>query len=97
MAGQVADVAGQVADVAGQVAGIVPAAGQVAWKALSDDDFVAPGSFAPRSMFDVPIGSARRFAADQWSIPRMKKVAAALGVTLNDIVLAMAAWRCART
>ena len=77
MAGRVADVAGRVADVAGQVAGIAPAAGQVAWKALSDDDFVAPGGFAPRSMFDVPIGSARRFAADQWSIPRMKKVASA--------------------
>lgn len=89
VAGKVAGVAGEVADVAGQVAGLVPAAGQVAWKAISDDDFVAPGSFAPRSMFDVPIGSARRFAADQWSIPRMKKVASTLGVTLNDIVLAM--------
>ncbi|GAB09502.1 wax ester synthase/diacylglycerol acyltransferase [Gordonia araii NBRC 100433] len=80
---------GAAADVAGQVAGIVPAVGQVAWKAVSDDDFVAPGTFAPRSMFDVPIGSARRFAADQWSISRMRAVAEQLGVTINDVVLAM--------
>lgn len=80
---------GAVADVAGQVAGLVPAVGHVAWKAMSDDHFVAPGYFAPRSMFDVPIGSARRFAADQWSIARLRAVADALNVTINDVVLAM--------
>ncbi|GED99197.1 WS/DGAT/MGAT family O-acyltransferase [Gordonia crocea] len=80
---------GAAADVAGQVAGMVPAAGQVAWKALRDDDFVSPGYFAPRSILDVPIGSARRFAADQWSITRLRAVADVLDVTLNDIVLAM--------
>ncbi|MFT3901238.1 MAG: wax ester/triacylglycerol synthase family O-acyltransferase [Gordonia sp. (in: high G+C Gram-positive bacteria)] len=77
------------ADIGKQVAGLVPAAGHVAWKAMNDEDFVSPGTFAPRSMFDVPIGSARRFAADQWSVSRMKKVADALGVTINDVVLAM--------
>lgn len=80
---------GAAADIAGQVAGLVPAAGQVAWKAINDEDFVAPGTFAPRSMFDVPIGGARRFAADQWSVSRMKAVSEALDVTINDIVLAM--------
>ncbi|MFT4200764.1 WS/DGAT/MGAT family O-acyltransferase [Gordonia sp. (in: high G+C Gram-positive bacteria)] len=86
---QIGKQVGAAADLAGQVAGLVPAAGQVAWKALNDDDFVSPGTFAPRSMFDVPIGSARRFAADQWSVSRMKTVAEALGVTINDVVLAM--------
>ncbi len=80
---------GAVADVAGQVAGMVPAVGHVAWKAARDHDFISPGYFAPRSMFDVPIGSARRFAANHWSISRLRAVAEALDVTLNDVVLAM--------
>jgi diacylglycerol O-acyltransferase len=47
---------------------------------------------APRSMFNVPITGARRFAAQDWSLERIKTVRrAAGGATLNDIMLAMCA------
>ena len=41
-------------------------------------------------MFNVRIGGARRAAAQSWSLERFKRVkAAAGGVTVNDVVLAM--------
>ena len=45
---------------------------------------------APKTMFNVRIGGARRAAAQSWSLERFKRVkAAAGGVTVNDVVLAM--------
>lgn len=44
---------------------------------------------APKSMFNVPVTSARRFAAQSWPIARIQQVAKAADVTLNDVVLAM--------
>jgi WS/DGAT/MGAT family acyltransferase len=44
---------------------------------------------APRTMFNVPIGGARRVAAQSWSLDRIKAVKSAAGVTVNDVVLAM--------
>jgi WS/DGAT/MGAT family acyltransferase len=44
---------------------------------------------APRTMFNVPITGARRFAAQSWPMDRLKKAGAPYGATLNDIVLAM--------
>ena len=81
--------AGAAADVAGQVAGLAPAAAKIAWSALRDDDYAAPLTTAPRTLLDVPIGSARRFAGEQWELSRLKAVAKALDITLNDVVLAM--------
>ena len=46
---------------------------------------------APRTMFNVPIGGARRCAAESWSLDRIKDVKNAAGVTVNDVVLAMCA------
>jgi diacylglycerol O-acyltransferase / wax synthase len=46
---------------------------------------------APRSMLNVPITGARRFAADSWSIDRVRAAGAPHGATLNDMVLAMSA------
>ncbi|HSP02939.1 MAG TPA: wax ester/triacylglycerol synthase family O-acyltransferase [Acidimicrobiales bacterium] len=46
---------------------------------------------APRSMLNVPITGARRFAADSWSIDRIRAAAAPHGATVNDMVLAMSA------
>ncbi len=46
---------------------------------------------APRTMFNVPIGGARRCAAQSWSLDRIKAVKNAAGVTVNDVVLAMCA------
>jgi diacylglycerol O-acyltransferase len=44
---------------------------------------------APKTMFNVPITGARRFAAQSWPIARIQQVAKSAGVTLNDVVLAM--------
>lgn len=46
---------------------------------------------APRTMFNVPIGGARRCAAQSWPLDRIKDVKNAAGVTVNDVVLAMCA------
>jgi diacylglycerol O-acyltransferase / wax synthase len=46
---------------------------------------------APRTMFNVPIGGARRCAAQSWPLQRIKDVKTAAGATVNDVVLAMCA------
>ena len=46
---------------------------------------------APRTMLNVPIGGARRCAAQSWELDRIKDVKNAAGVTVNDVVLAMCA------
>jgi len=46
---------------------------------------------APRTMLNVPVTGARRFAADSWSIERMRAAGKPFGATLNDMVLAMSA------
>lgn len=46
---------------------------------------------APRTMLNVPIGGARRCAAQSWSLQRIKDVKNAAGVSVNDVVLAMCA------
>ena len=46
-------------------------------------------SQAPKTIFNQRISASRRFAAQSWSLPRMKAVAEKHGVTLNDVVLAM--------
>nr|VTP03451.1 putative diacyglycerol O-acyltransferase tgs2 [Mycobacterium riyadhense] len=44
---------------------------------------------APRTMFNVKIGEARRCAVQSWSLERVMAVKEAAGVTVNDVVLAM--------
>ena len=44
---------------------------------------------APRSMLNVPITGARRFAAQSWPIERIRLVSKAADATVNDVVLAM--------
>ncbi len=46
---------------------------------------------APRTMLNVPIGGARRCAAQSWPLQRLKDVKNAAGATVNDVVLAMCA------
>ncbi|MGB3771269.1 MAG: wax ester/triacylglycerol synthase family O-acyltransferase [Rhodococcus sp. (in: high G+C Gram-positive bacteria)] len=76
------------AKVAGQLAGVGPAAARIGVNKIRGNDMVLPMS-APRTMLNVPIGGARRIAAQQWSKTRIKDVASALEVTMNDIVLTM--------
>jgi diacylglycerol O-acyltransferase len=44
---------------------------------------------APKSILNVPITGARRFAAQSWPIERIQRVAKAADATVNDVVLAM--------
>jgi diacylglycerol O-acyltransferase len=44
---------------------------------------------APKSMLNVPITGARRFAAQSWPIERIRAVGKASDATVNDVVLAM--------
>ena len=44
---------------------------------------------APRSIFNVGIGGARRFAGDVWEHARLKGIATANGCSVNDVVLAV--------
>ncbi|HET7530250.1 MAG TPA: wax ester/triacylglycerol synthase family O-acyltransferase [Mycobacteriales bacterium] len=44
---------------------------------------------APRSMLNVPITGARRFAAQSWPIDTIRAVGRAAGASVNDVVLAM--------
>ncbi|HZE49681.1 MAG TPA: wax ester/triacylglycerol synthase family O-acyltransferase, partial [Jatrophihabitantaceae bacterium] len=50
----------------------------------------APLSFsAPKTMLNVPITGARRFAAQSWPMERIRRVGKAAEATVNDVVLAM--------
>jgi diacylglycerol O-acyltransferase len=44
---------------------------------------------APRTILNVPIGGARRCAAQSWPMERVMVIKKAAGVTVNDVVLAM--------
>ncbi len=45
--------------------------------------------YAPRTILNQPITGSRRFAAQSWPLDRLRGIARAGGVTLNDVVLAM--------
>ncbi|RBO93615.1 WS/DGAT/MGAT family O-acyltransferase [Nocardia puris] len=70
------------------VAGMAPGTLALARAALDESQGVLR-SAAPRSMFNVPIGGARRCAAQSWPRERIRAVKQATGVTINDVVLAM--------
>lgn len=53
------------------------------------DGDVALAGQAPRCLLNSKVSATRRFAAQQYSTPRMRAVATACGATLNDVVLAM--------
>ncbi|MRH91360.1 wax ester/triacylglycerol synthase family O-acyltransferase [Nocardia sp. SYP-A9097] len=44
---------------------------------------------APRTMFNVSIGGARRIAVRSWPLERINTIRLATGATVNDVVLAM--------
>lgn len=80
---------GAALSLADDVVGVVPATAKVAVTSLSDIDYVPPVPAAPRTPLNVSIGSARRFAAQDWPTERIRAVARKHGVTTNDIILAM--------
>ena len=82
--------AGSALAVAGAALGLAPSAFRVARAALMEQELTRTFS-APRTMFNVKIGGARRVAAQSWSLDRIKAIKQAAGVTVNDVVLAMCA------
>lgn len=81
----------QALNILGEAAGLPGALARTVNRGLREQ--AAPLSFsAPRSMLNVPITGARRFAAQSWPIERIRRVGKSLGAadaTLNDVVLAM--------
>jgi diacylglycerol O-acyltransferase / wax synthase len=74
--------------LARSVAAFGPSTWSVARAALVEQQLTLPFA-APRTMLNVPIGGARRVAAQSWSLDRIKSIKQAAGVTVNDVVLAM--------
>lgn len=78
----------QAMTMVGETAGLVPALVQTLRHALAEQTG-AISFAAPKSMLNVPITGARRFAAQSWSLERIHGVGKASDCTVNDVVLAM--------
>jgi diacylglycerol O-acyltransferase / wax synthase len=72
----------------GDLIGTGPAIVRSAQRAMKDQLAAYPFQ-APPSMLNVRITGARRFAADKWSLDRVRRLGTASGATVNDVVLAM--------
>lgn len=72
------------ADAAGMPAALVKTLRRGARNETSAVNF-----YAPRTILNRQITGARRFAAEDFSIPRMRAIGKATGATINDVVLAM--------
>ena len=77
-----------ITDTVGSLASLAPSTLAVARAALLEQQLTLPFR-APKTMFNVPIGGARRAAAQSWPLARIKAIKSAAGVTVNDVVLAM--------
>lgn len=74
----------------GTAAALAPSTLSLARAGLLEQQLTLPFR-APKTMFNVRIGGARRVAAQSWSLDRIKAVKRAANVTVNDVVLAMSA------
>ncbi|MCV7176707.1 WS/DGAT/MGAT family O-acyltransferase [Mycolicibacterium sphagni] len=81
---------GELRSVAGSIAGLAPSALTVVRAALLEQQLTLPFA-APKTMFNVAIGGARRVAAQSWPLKRIVAIKEASGVTVNDVILAMCA------
>lgn len=71
-----------------EIASLGPIAGRAALRGLLDQSSYLPSS-APKTILNGPITGSRRYAAQSWSMDRVKAVAKATDTTINDVVLAM--------
>ncbi|MDF2824737.1 MAG: diacylglycerol O-acyltransferase [Mycobacterium sp.] len=74
----------------GSLAALLPSTMNLARAALLEQQLTIPFG-APKTMFNVNIGGARRVAAQSWPLERIRRVKAAADVTINDAILAMCA------
>jgi diacylglycerol O-acyltransferase / wax synthase len=70
------------------LARLTPTVARLANQALREHAATLPMQ-APKSMLNVPITGARRFAAQSWPLEQIRSVGKAAGATVNDVVLAM--------
>ncbi|BBY56122.1 wax ester/triacylglycerol synthase family O-acyltransferase [Mycobacterium koreense] len=77
-------------DALGATMALGPSTVSLARAALVQQQLTLPFA-APRTMFNVKIGGARRVAAQSWPQDRLKAIKQVTGATLNDVVLAMCA------
>jgi WS/DGAT/MGAT family acyltransferase len=82
--------AGAITDGVRGVVGATDAAVRSIVEGFRDEAAALPYR-APRSPLNVPITGARRFAADGYSLERIRGVAKALDGTINDVVMGMSA------
>ncbi|MTV23935.1 wax ester/triacylglycerol synthase family O-acyltransferase [Nitriliruptoraceae bacterium ZYF776] len=75
----------------GRAAGEVTVTAARAILKAVDDQAAALPFQAPRTMLNVPIAGARRFAGQSWPLERITAVKTATGASVNDVVLAMSA------
>ncbi len=76
--------------LAGSVATMSFSTVTLARAALFEQQLTLP-FVAPRTMFNVRIGGARRCAAQSYSLDRVRSIKQAAGVTVNDVILGMCA------
>ena len=61
---------------------------QTVFKEMKNPDYVS--SFqAPGSLLNQRVSASRRFAAQSFELERLRKIAKSLGVTINDVILAI--------
>jgi WS/DGAT/MGAT family acyltransferase len=85
-----AGVAEGVVHAVADIAGSARAAARTIQEVLREQT-AGLASQAPKTMLNVGITGARRFAAQSWPLERVRAVGKAAGATLNDVVLAMSA------
>nr|WP_222854025.1 wax ester/triacylglycerol synthase family O-acyltransferase [Fodinicola acaciae] len=70
--------------------GIAPAVVRTGLQTLREQAMTMPFQ-APKTVLNVNIGGARRFAAQSWPMDRIRDLGRKTGATVNDIALAMSA------
>lgn len=73
---------------AGEVASTPPAVISALVGLAGDNGATRPFD-APPTMFNVPIGGARRFVGQSWPLARVKAIGTAADATVNDVAVAM--------
>jgi diacylglycerol O-acyltransferase len=79
---------GELTKFAESIVGLGPSAFNLVRNGLMEQQLTLPFG-APRTILNVPIGGARRCAAQSWPMQRVIAIKQAAGVTVNDVVLAM--------
>jgi diacylglycerol O-acyltransferase len=84
----VSAVAGTAKSAVTELVALGPAALRASERLLREQTGALPMQ-APRTILNSSITGSRRFAAQSWSLTRLREVASSSGTSINDVVLAM--------